>query len=695
MPPAETKKSLTARERQLLTTWIEQGAPYAQHWSFLPPRRQSAPTLRNPSWVRNAIDIFTLARLEQAELSPSPEADRATLLRRVSFDLTGLPPTPEEVASIESDPTPLSYERAVDRLLASPRHAERMALAWLDAARYADTNGFNNDETRTMWPWRDWVIEAFAKNMPYDRFITEQLAGDLLPSPTLDQKIATGFLRNQVHNTEGGIIAEEYRVEYVADRVHTTATVFLGLSLQCARCHDHKYDPITQREYYQFFAFYNSLGERPASYNNFVAAVPFIRVPTTEIREQLTRIERRRNELEKLEAQQKQRPFMDEIMQAAVRAELVSIAKQKEELEKTIPAVMVLEEMPQPRPTHVLVRGDYDKPGEAVSLGVPSVLPPLPASVPRNRLGLAQWLVSAEHPLTARVAVNRWWHMLFGNGIVRTVEDFGVTGEAPTHPEVLDFLATELIRTGWDVRHMLRLMVTSATYRQASRGSAAWQRDPENRLLARGPRGRLPAEMVRDNALAISGLLRGPIGGPSVKPYQPTGLWEDVTVERRHSYVPDKGDGLYRRSMYTFWKRTCPPPTMMNFDAPNREVCVTRRSRTNTPLQALVLMNDPTYVEAARHLANRMARVGGTPEAKLTEGFRHALGRVPTPSEQQVLMLLLVQARERFLKDEKKAKDLLRVGDSIDESAIPPAEHAAWTVVASTILNLDETITKE
>ncbi len=692
MPPPETGKPLSDRQKHLLRTWIEQGAAYGQHWAFAPPRRPAPPPVRNAPWLRNEIDAFVLHRLEREGLPPSEQADPATLLRRLTLDLTGLPPSLAELDAFLADPSADAYERAVDRLLASPRYAERMALAWLDAARYADTNGFNNDEDRTQWPWRDWVIAAFGRNLPHDRFIVEQLAGDMLPGPTLSQKIATGFHRNQVHNTEGGIIPEEYRVEYVADRVHTTATVFLGLSMQCARCHDHKYDPISQREYYQFFAFFNSVSDKPASYANFVAAEPFIKLPSPDQKVRIEQLDRARLDLER----QLKQAASDPKAQAKLKADLAELLRQKTAAEKSVPALMVMQELPKPRDTFVLKRGQYDQPGEKVAPGVPEVLPPLPEGAARNRLGLAQWLVHPSNPLTARVAVNRWWQMIFGVGLVRTVEDFGATGELPSHPELLDFLAAELIRSEWDVKQMLRRIVTSATYRQSSRVTREQhERDPENRLLARGPRGRLPAETIRDNALAISGLLRERLGGPSVKPYQPAGLWEDVTVERRGKYVPDKGDNLYRRSLYTFWKRTCPPPALMSFDAPNREVCLARRAITNTPLQALILLNDPTYVEAARNLAQRTLRDGGrSTDRRLSFAFRSAVARPPSAAEQRILLDIHQDALARFRASKEAARKLLAVGDSPRDPGLDESELAAWTVVASTILNLDETITR-
>ena len=608
-----------------------------------------------------------------------------------------------------------------------------------------------------MWPWRDWVIKAFYQNMPYDQFVVEQIAGDLLPNPSKDQLIATAFLRNQGHNTEGGIIPEEYRIEYVADRVHTTATVFLGLSMQCARCHDHKYDPISQNEYYEFFAFFNNLDEKQASYNKFVAAEPFIRVPTAEQESQLKALD---SEIIKLQVRLKEREqqspellckwladhstqeFEEKFAKVAdgvgnlsekwtdeqrqqickhyrthvdteypkLQSDETSKKKERDALELLTPAVMVMKEMATPRETFVLKRGQYDQPSIRVSAKVPSIFSPIRSSKsvsnitadvatagePVGRLELGKWLVDSRNPLTARVAVNRWWQSFFGTGLVKTAEDFGITGDSPSHPELLDFLATKLIDSRWNVKELLKSIVTSETYKQSSRLTPELlERDPENRLLARGPRYRLEAETVRDNALAIAGLLQTRIGGPSVKPYQPAGLWEDVTVSRKGKYVADIGDGLYRRSMYTFWKRTCPPPSMMSFDAPNREVCMARRARTNTPLQSLVLLNDPTYVEAARLLAGHMIQDGGSAAAdRINLGFRRCVSRDARPDEQQVMQQLLKQAEKRFSSNLKHATDLNRVGETPVDSSIDPIELACWTIVASTLLNLDETISK-
>jgi mono/diheme cytochrome c family protein len=600
MPPPSFKKPLAPQQIALLRQWVAQGAGYEPHWAFQPARRPEIPAAAGPhvGWPRNPIDHFVLARLAREKLPPAAEASRDTWLRRVSLDLSGLPPTPDERAAFIADQSADAYEKVVDRLLASPRHAERMAMQWLDVARYADTDGYNNDGERTQWPWRDWVIDAFARNMPYDRFVVEQLAGDLLPDASRQQRIATGFGRNHVLTTEGGIIEEEYRVEYVADRIQTTATAFMGLTLQCARCHDHKFDPISQRDYYRLFAFFNSStsGNRE----------PTIVVRKEADESELASLLATRDELTAA-AKDAGAAGPEKAAADAVAARLKNVQERIKAIESRAARVMVIADLPRgPRHARVLNRGQYDQPGDTVEPGVPAWMPPLPEGAAANRLTLARWLVDPRHPLTARVAVNRWWEMFFGRGLVETVEDFGTQGALPTHPELLDHLACELIEGGWNVQSILKSIVLSATYRQGAEAAPeAFASDPDNRLLARGPRFRLPAEMVRDQALFAGGLLVERVGGPSVKPFQPPGLWEEVSVNRSATYVPDSGDGLRRRSLYTFWKRTCPPPALAVFDAPDREFCVVRRSRTNTPLQALVLMNDPTYLEAARGLVLR------------------------------------------------------------------------------------------
>ncbi len=757
MPPPSTQKPLSLAQQELLKRWIAEGAAYADHWAFVAPRRPKLPAVRATGWPRNAIDHLVLKQLEDAGLSPSAEVDRAGWLRRVTLDLTGLPPSPAELDAFLADPSHAAYETAVDRLLHSPRHAERMAMYWLDAARYADTNGYNNDEMRTMWPWRDWVIRAFEQGMPYDQFLTEQLAGDLLPGATLSQQVATGFNRNHVLTTEGGIIVEEYHVEYVADRVHTTGTVFLGLSLQCARCHDHKFDPVSQLEYYRFASLFGNTDGKLVGGIKLQMAEPLLKVPSRRQQAVLAQLVERRDEIaaqlealaaavdsdlarweETLTPQQKsvqltaaevsqiaageelatlgdllavaeadrtaeqrerlQKYFLRQVDPRAIRLETerADIERQLAEIDKVVPKTMVMRERDPPRPTYFLKRGQYDQRGEQVEGGVPAVLCRDEPVTVSSRLELARWLTAPSHPLTARVAVNRSWAMLFGSGLVETAEDFGVQGTLPSHPQLLDWLATELVRRRWDQRAMLKLMVLSATYRQSSRMTRELlQRDPENRLLARAPRYRLPAETVRDNGLVISGLLCHRIGGPSVKPYQPAGLWEDVSVARRDKYVADEGEGLYRRSMYTFWKRTSPPPAMSAFDAPDRETCVVRRGRTNTPLQALVLLNDPTYVEAARKFAERVMMHASSDEERLAFAFKLALCRTPRPEEQTILLDFRRAARQQFNHDPAAAEKLLGVGQSPRDASLDTVDLAAWTTVTSMILNLDETITKQ
>ena len=989
MPPPNAERKLTQDEIDLIHLWIEQGAQWETQWAFLPPERPEEPAVANSSWPRNAIDNFVLARLEAEGLKPLPEADKITLLRRVTFDLTGLPPSPEQVDSFLDDDSLGAYEKRVDDLLQSAHYGERMAMQWLDLARYADTHGYHIDSHRDMWHWRDWVIKAFNRNMPFDRFTIEQLAGDLLPNPSREQLVATGFNRNHMINYEGGAIPEEYHNEYVIDRLETTATVWMSMTVGCARCHDHKYDPFTQKDFYRFYAFFNTVPEKGLD-GQRGNAVPTLQLPTKPeeslletIQRKLAKTERklpkpeidrlesawrttalseipaapadgltahfafednlsmlatsrevetRRGEVtyvdgqvgravrfsgqthvtfgqqhavgddpfsvalwmranrpspkslfhkitdaesrtglelflgksEKtgtyrsgqtlyvrfvhewpdnavlLESEQKLglndwhqitvtsdgsgtadgvfvylngkaaemkvtrdslsgsiansqpigigdasvgEPYKGdiddlrvygrvlgkaEVKQLAVHEPIRSILssrqpedpcaqfsdllaeqkgevqvaqkrqskeesrcrsqdgklrhyylthnapkrhrdayamllkqrKHKSNLEERIPTTMVMRSMNEPRETFVLGRGDYRNKREKVTAAVPAVLPPLPRDAPVNRLGLAKWLVSPSNPLTARVAVNRYWQMYFGVGIVKTAEDFGSQGEAPSHPELLDWLAIRFVESGWDIKALQRLIVTSATYRQSSRTTPGRQaEDPGNRRLARGPRFRLPAETVRDNALAVSGLLVPTIGGPSVYPYQPPGLWKEMSFGDRFTaqeYFVGKGNDLYRRSMYSFWKRTVPPPTLVTFDAPDREKCSVRRPRTNTPLQALILMNDPTYVEASRVLAERALTEGGSSDSdRLAFAYRRATAREPSPKEKDVLLTLLQQQAEDYRRHPDAARELLTLGDSPHNPNLDEQELAAWTMVASTILNLDETITKE
>lgn len=645
-PPDFGGVTLSEDEKALLRRWIQEGAKYEPHWAFTPMKPQVVPEVKNSDWPRNPIDAFVLHQLEGQGIKPSPAAALHTLLRRVSLDLTGLPPDPQFVAGLGLDDPDQTYEAYVDQLLASPRFGERMASVWLDAARYADTNGYLHDHQRTMWPWRDWVIKAYNENLPYDEFIRDQIAGDLLPDPTTDQLIATGFNRNHGITTEGGSIDEEFRVEYAADRTNTMGAAILSLTLECARCHDHRYDPISQEDYFSLFAYFNSLeGEDPAANGRGKAHVPFLK-----------------------DEQSKQQ-------------------------------VMVMREAATPIPTYVLDRGQYNAPikDRPVSRRVPKSLGKVPEGAPANRLGLAQWMTADDNPLTARVEVNRLWQTLFGTGLVKTSEDFGLQGEWPSHPELLDDLATRFIESGWDRKAMIRLIVTSATYRQSSHARPELAEiDPENRLLARMPRLRLPAETIRDQALSTSGLLFNQLGGPGVRPYQPDGLWREGGNEGSNTRVfrLGKGEELYRRSVYTFFKRTSPPPQMVLFDSADRNMCSVRRSSTNTALQALLLMNDTQHLEAARHLAARAWQSGKADGDRLDTLFQCTLARSPKPKEAEVLLKGLAHYRGVYAKDTAAAQSLITQGQSPANVGIEPAEHAAWTMLATTVLNLDETVTR-
>ena len=700
MPPASENKPLSAAQKDILKRWVEQGATFEQHWSFRPVQRPAVPAVEHhKSKLKNPIDHFIAARLEAEGLSLSPEADRETLIRRVSLDLTGLPPTLSEIDEFLSDRDEHAYEKVVDRLLKSPHYGERMALDWLDASRFADTNGYHIDNGRDMTRWRKWVIDAFNRNLPFDQFTIQQLAGDLLPEPSdpaaaFEQKLASGFHRNHMINFEGGAFPKEYHNAYIVDRVNTTATVWLGLTVACSQCHDHKYDPLTQREFYQLYAFFHNVPENGLD-GRKGNAEPLLKIPTEDQQLQLAELA---NSIAKLETQLK---AAKDAEAKSLKAELDRLRKQQTDLEQLIPTSMVMREMDQPRETFLLLRGQYDKPGEKVTAEVPAVLSRLPEGAPRNRLGLAQWLTHPSHPLTSRVTVNRYWQSYFGTGLVKTSEDLGSQGELPSHPKLLDWLAAEFL-TAWDVKQLQRLIVTSATYRQSSRVTPGLvARDPENRLLARGPRHRLPAEGIRDLALSVSGLLQHKIGGPSVSPYQPAGLWEELMARAdgknwtAQEYSQSHGADLYRRTMYTFWKRTCPPAQLATFDAPDRETCTVRRARTNTPLQALVLMNDPTYVEAARKFAERILLEGGsTPDERITFAFRLATARQPAPRELNVLRRVFEQQLARFNADPAAATKLIAVGESARNEQLPNAELAAWSMVANVILNLDETVTK-
>jgi hypothetical protein len=706
MPPAETGKRLSEQQQQVLQAWIEQGAPYAVHWSFESPQRPSLPPAAMETWPRNPIDAFILDRARAAKLAPAEEANRQTLLRRVTLDLTGLPPTPPDIDDFLADRAPDAFERVVDRLLSSVHYGEHRARTWLDAARYADTHGYFTDHERFMWRWRDWVIDAWNQNLPFDRFTIEQLAGDLLPEATVSQRIATGFNRNHMMTEETGVIDEEYRVEYVADRVRTVAGVWMGLTAGCAQCHDHKFDPLSQREYYQLFAYFNNVPEKGIG-GGKKNVPPLLDLATPTEAEQRSKL---RKAIAALDAKLKPpaaanddddgaAPIPVQPSEERQRLEQERDALQAQERELlSATTAMVMQELPAPRETAVLARGQYDQPGELVRPGVPAFLPRLAETAPHNRLGFAQWLVHRSHPLTARVAVNRHWQSAFGEGLVRTVEDFGVRGEPPRHPQLLDWLAVEFIDSGWNVKHLERLLVTSATYRQSSRVSAEQlAADPGNRLWMRAARARLDAEVIRDSALAAAGLLVQRVGGPSVKPYQPADLWKHITYDRKNTqvYDQDAGEGLFRRSLYTYWKRQIPPPTMQVLDAPTRETCVLRRQRTNTPLQALALLNEVQFVEAARGLASRMIAAADRDEDCLQHGFRLVSARWPSADEQQQILKLLHIQREEFREAPQRARQLISIGDSPLQSHADACELAAWTVIGNLLLNLDEVLCRE
>ncbi|MEM9823659.1 MAG: PSD1 and planctomycete cytochrome C domain-containing protein [Bacteroidota bacterium] len=663
MPPPEANLALNNREKAILKRWIEQGAEWKTHWAFVPPSSPPLPEVKDKAWITNAIDHFILKKLEDRGLDPSPSIRKAKLSRRLSFDRRGLPPSIEEINSFLADDSPEHYAQLVDQFMDSDAFAERMANEWLDLARYADTHGYQDDLERIMWPWRDWVIHAFKKNMPYDQFVLWQLAGDLLPNASKEQIIATAFNRNHKITQEGGVISEEYRAEYVTDRTNTFGTAFLGLTFECAKCHDHKYDPISQEEYFQLYGFFNNVKEKGLIEVYGQVPEPYIELTKAEIKETLDFIKN----LDTLEV---------------------------------IP-LMVMEELDTARTTHVLNRGLYDQPAQEVKVNVPHFGQKPKSSEPKfkNRLDLSQWLFEEENPLFARVIVNRLWQQIFGKGIVKTANDFGNQGALPTHPHLLDHLAVEFRTNGWDIRQLLKHIVTSSTYRQDYGMSPQMlEIDPANDLLARTNRSRLSAEMIRDHALCISGLLVEQVGGPSVKPYQPGGLWLEVAGGGMGSntvYVQDEGEKSYRRSMYTFWKRTVPPPNMMLFDTPTRDVCAVQREQTSTPLQALVLLNDPQFLEAAQALALRALKEKGQQTAAVIQYmFQLATSRMPSQEEMEVLKGLYESELQNYQQQPNAAKALLKYGKPDEPSWKDELVLAAHSYIASTIFNLDETVRK-
>ncbi|MEM6843089.1 MAG: DUF1553 domain-containing protein [Bacteroidota bacterium] len=967
MPPPESNLTLTEYEKAVLTRWVEEGAEYEPHWSFIKPKKPELPEVQQEDWTNNDIDHFVLAKLEEKGFTPSEQATKERLIRRVTFDLTGLPPTIEEVDAFLADTSADAYEKLVDRLLQSSHYGERMATEWLDVARYADSHGYQDDGMRNMWPWRDWVIESFNQNMPYDQFITWQLAGDMVPDATQEQKLASGFNRNHLQSQEGGIVSEEYRVEYVADRANTLGTAFLGLTVECARCHDHKYDPISQQDYFSLFAFFNSINET-GQIPYMGEASPTVILTDDEAEEQLSFLEAKiqeqeeKTEYEQVDYQQRfaqwldkvkenpndhqvrfasrighypldnpvdnkfrnlaaprqpatmvvsqqdkepeivegkfgkalrlvgdsyfdmgkeigyfernesfsislwykalkdsiegpvftrsgglfngnrgyvfwlrpdrtlsvslnhtapansieiyteeklpvdewchlvmtydgssrasglmvylngqpmrhrivtdhlkrsmitygkdqeswggmgnlrigklhdetiedvevdefqvfgqklsavgvaelygepqpivkflesadQQPLLDYYLQnydqpyQTTLAKLTDLRGEENDILSVLPEVMVMKELDEPRPTFVLDRGAYDAPTKRVNPATPASVMEFPEDLPTNRLGLAKWLTHDDNPLTARVAVNRYWQMLFGRGLVNTSNDFGNQGELPSHPELLDWLAIQFRESGWDVKALVRLLVTSATYQQSSIASPELlEKDKANVWLARGPSYRMPAEMIRDNALAASGLLNDSIGGPSVKPYQPPGLWKELATRNVTEYVQDTGSDLYRRGLYTIWKRSSPPPSMVSFDAADKYLCTVKRQKTNTPLQALVLLNDPQYVEAARMLAERMVTEGGENlDDQIHFGFKTLTSREPDSRELALLKRLYQEEKAVFEEELANADSLLRVGEYAHDASIPKDQLAALTVVANTLVNYDEAVYK-
>jgi len=661
MPPANSNlKRLSQHEVDLIKKWIKQGAKYEKHWAFVPPKLSPIPEVKDKTWPKNEIDYFILHKQEQYGVKPNPEADKERLLKRVSFDLTGLPPSLEMMDRFLADNSANAYEKMVDELMKSPAYGEKMALHWMDVARYADSHGYQDDNYRTQWPWRDWVIHAYNENLPYNKFITWQLAGDLIPNGTKEQLLATGFNRNHKITEEGGVIDEEYRVAYVTDRTNTFGKALLGVTMECAHCHDHKYDPFSQKEYYQLFSFFNSVKE-PGIQSTVGGPETYAKRPLMQITNE--------------------------------DAKGILNFVNKQDTSKLI--VSVMGDSSVYRKTYILKRGNYDAHGDEVQPGTPKAILPFDPSYPKNRLGLAEWLFSPKNPLTARVFVNQTWQELFGKGIVKSSSDFGMQGDLPSHPELLDWLSVDFVNHGWDMKRLVKQMVMSATYRQSAViSSDKLKLDPDNTLLSRGPRYRLPAELVRDMVLASSGLLTRTIGGPSVNPYQPPGLWENATSGRGilANYKQVHGPDLYRRGMYTLIKRTVPPVEMAIFDASNRDQCEVKRLRTNTPLQALLMENDPTVLEASRVLAARLLQENSIAKAKIYKGFRLIMCR--KPNEQEMAILTDYYNEQLKAIDKQAAVKVLNVGEYPIPAGLDKVNLAAMMKVMNTIYNLEEAITK-
>ena len=693
MPPPEFKKELTEVEINTIKQWIEEGAKWEEHWSYLPVTKPNNDT--ESTWVINSIDKFILSELKKQDLAPSTEADKRTLIRRLYLDLTGLPPTIKDIDNFLNNKSTNTYEQLVDKLLASEAYAERMTLVWMDAARYGDTSVFHDDGPRTMWPWRDWVLNAYKSNMPFDQFSLEQLAGDLLPNATLSQKIASGFNRNHATTDEGGVIPEEFRVEYVVDRVKTTGNVWMGLTMECAQCHDHKYDPISQKEYYQFYAFYNNNADPGMQTRNGNTA-PMLEIYPDHPKRRADLKNKIKTEGNTLIANL----FINPAVVGRASREGHKLKNELDELNKLKTTSMIMGDntSDKMRKTYVLMRGQYASPDKSKEIypDTPKFLPPMKAGLPKNRLGLAKWLVDKDNPLTARVTVNRHWQTIFGSALVSTPGDFGSQGAWPSNMNLLNYLAADFVENNFDVKRSIKQMVMSATYRQSSVTIPIhMEKDPTNLYYARAPRFRLLGEFVRDNALSISGLLNTTVGGASVKPYQPEGLWNEVSLNGDRRFVRDDGEKLYRKSMYTYWKRSAPHPGMLAFDAPTRETCTIQRQNTNTPMQALVTLNDEQFVEASRAFAEKiLVSNNSTFENKLDFAFETATGRLADSIRKNVFTELYNYQKKIFDTEPQRATDLLSIGDH-KSNMLDKAEHATWTILASTILNLDETLNRE
>lgn len=688
MPPPTSNLSLSPWQIALIERWIEQGAKYEKHWAFIPPVKNALPEVRLDEWPRNEIDFFVLEQQERAGLKPNPVADKEMLLRRLSLDLTGLPPRIDQIDAFLKDESSDAYEKVVDKLLADQAYGEKMAANWMDVARYADSHGYQDDYYRTQWPWRDWVIHAFNDNLRYDQFITWQLAGDLLPNANKEQILATAFNRNHKITEESGAIDEEYRVMYVVDRTNTFGKALLGMTVECANCHDHKYDPISQKEYFQLYAFFNNVAEygieevRPGFSRKSPAKFPLMEITDEDVSGVLRFINK-----------------PDSLAHAAAVIGSIKEVRNRELLmsEASSLKVSVMGDLDTLRKTYVLTRGAYDAHGEEVSAGTPESILPYPREYQPDRLGLARWLFDKSNPLTARVFVNRVWQDIFGVGIVATPGDFGMQGRMPSHPALLDWLAVDFMESGWDIKRLIRKIVTSATYRQSSEVSERkLARDPENVLLARFPRYRLSAGQIRDMVLASSGLLVKTVGGPSVRPYQPAGIWEAATSGRGNltEYRQDTLEALYRKGLYTFIKRTVPPPSMIIFDASTRDECKVEAIRTNTPLQALVMMNDPTVLEASKVLAASLLKENTSISEKIGKAFRLIAGRT---ADEQELATLQGYHRDQLeiLADQHTARELLEVGEYAVQQPPDEISWAALMQVVQTIYNLEEVITKQ